>query len=119
MSVVVQAVCAAPTIYTPKAGSKERKAILDVLRVPVARANGERPTFIKVNLKVSQRWAYVEADIEGAREKELDTPHIEALMSKTNNRWRILESGWYGHQVSKDWEKQYPEVPSRLWPHRR
>lgn len=122
MALLTQATWAAPKIYTPKPGSKERKAILDALRVPATKMNGKPVTFTEVDLKVSQGWAYVDAATIDSKGKPIGaqvTNGVHALLRKSNNKWRVLDWGYVTDVISIDWEKQYPKVPKRLWPHRR
>lgn len=109
-------------IYTPKPGTKERKAILDALRKPVARFNKREVIFSEVNLKVSNGWAYVEAysvDKKGKRVGPEYTNYVSALLETAHGSWRVLQWAYATDVISIDWEKKYPAVPRKLWPHRR
>src|SRR3712207_238986 len=83
--------------YTPKPGSRERKAILDALRKPVMRSNnGKRVIFTKVDLKVYKGWAYVFGASVDTKGKPVSpypqlTYWVSAFLRNTNGKWRVME----------------------------
>lgn len=103
LSVVVSS---AQTTYTPKPGSAERKAIMDVLRPACARDVGQKVIFRVQRLSLIGDWAlarvvplrpdgseidysktkYREANEEGAFDGE-----GEALLRRTKGGWKLLE----------------------------
>lgn len=94
------------TPYTPRPGSAERKAIMDVLRPACERDIGQKVTFRVQQLSLIGDWAlarvvplrsdgseidysktkYREANEEGAFDGE-----GEALLRRTKGRWKLLE----------------------------
>ena len=78
VALLAQSVIAAPDQskpYTPKSGSKERKAILDTLRKPVEKEMKQKVVFYDVKMKVKNGWAYVMAD--GARRSGQKTEKVD------------------------------------------
>lgn len=110
-------------IYTPKPGSRERKAILDTLRKPVTKFNhGKTITFTRVDMKVSNGWAYVSASTVDAKNKPIGpefTTDLSALLEQTHGTWKVLEWAYHSDVISIEWERKHPAVPRRLWPHNR
>jgi len=92
--------------HTPEAGSAERTAIMDALRVPAMKDLG-RPVIFKVlKLRVVGDWAYAhveptmpdgsEIDYSKTRFKEqkdvgMFDPQGEALLRRKGDQWKVLE----------------------------
>ena len=93
---------------TPAAGSKERKAIMDVLRVPMERDLGQPVIFVVSLLKVSEGWAAVRVQPKTPSGGEIDyrrtkyreqleadmfDPTGEALLRRQGESgpWKIIE----------------------------
>src|SRR4028118_2162637 len=77
--------------YTPNAGSKERKAIMDALRKPIIREAKTRPTFIVNYLKVDNGWAFTQVRAVDSKGKALGPDYMDgsvhALLRKVKNQW--------------------------------
>src|SRR5687767_6776918 len=77
-------------IYTPAAGSSERKAIMDSLRVPVERELKQRVVFKVDHLKVQSGWAFVRGVSKQPGGKAIDyrdTPYREAIEQGVFDDW--------------------------------
>ena len=92
--------------YTPAAGTPERKAIMDVLRVPVEADLRQKVVFKVQHLRIVGPWALARvvpvrpngSEIDYTRTKyrdELEEGAFdgegEALLRKDGNGWRLLE----------------------------
>jgi hypothetical protein len=90
---------------TPKAGSAERKAIMDALRNPVEKELGKKVVFKVEHLKVLDGWAFMRGlpqQPDGKAVDYRDTPYQEriqdgtfddgicALLKKQGDKWRVL-----------------------------
>ena len=121
-----QCVVAAPAQnkpYTPKAGSKERKAILDTLRVPVEKEMKQKVVFYDVKMKVKNGWAYVTADGRDTKGKKLKEwapeiePTFQALLRQTKGKWKVLSWGaGTGMDPTADAREKYPKAPRSIFP---
>src|SRR5215216_1223901 len=92
--------------YTPKAGSAERKAIMDSLRVPVLKRL-QKPVVFKVDhLKVQLGWAfmrgvpqqpdgkpmdYTGTGYEQAKKDGIFDDWICALLRKRGGKWEVVK----------------------------
>jgi hypothetical protein len=91
--------------YSPKAGSAERKAIMDALRNPVERQLGKKVVFKVEHFKVLDGWAFLRGLPQQPDGKAVDyrgTPYQErvqdgtfddgicALLKKVGDKWRVL-----------------------------
>lgn len=110
--------------YTPKPGSKERKAILDSLRKPVVQEMKQAVIFYDVNMKVKDGWAYIIAvgrDTKGNTLKrwgnnDID-PAFQALLRKKSDKWQVLSWGaGTGMDPTDDAIKKYPKAPREIFP---
>lgn len=111
-------------VYEPKAGTPDRKAIMDAMRVPVSKQIGE-PVEFTGSVKISGNWARFEGNVgtksgkppkkEDARfDLELD---FLALLRKENGEWKVLSWGFSGDiSAYMDAKKKFPEVPKELMP---
>lgn len=92
--------------YTPAAGSPERKAIMDVLRVPVEADLRQKVIFKVQHLRIVGTWALARvvplrpdgSDIDYSRTRYRDDlaegafdGEGEALLRNDGSRWRLLE----------------------------
>jgi hypothetical protein len=97
---------AAQSVYTPEKGSAERKAILDVLRVPVERQLKQKIVFVADDFRVQGNWAFVggqpqspdggEPDYRGtvyyeAKDQGAFDNNFFALFKKTGGKWRLVK----------------------------
>ena len=103
-------------IHTPKAGSAERRAIMDALRVPVQKAShGKRPTFTGVReFRVGGGWAHLSCAVVDSKGHPFD-PEMQldfsALLKKVNGQWRTVEWAYHGDVIEIDWAHRHPDVP--------
>ena len=122
----------AQSVYTPEKGSAERKAILDVLRVPVERELKQKIVFATDNFKVQGTWAFVSGTPQGANGGEPNyrgTPYWQAkqdgifdnnffgLLRKTNGKWRVVKYLIGCTDVCyADWWSRY-KAPKAVFPY--
>ena len=110
-------------VYEPKAGSPERNAIMDAMRVPVSKHVG-KPVEFAGSVKISGTWARFEGNVatkdgkppkEDARfELELD---FLALLRKEDGEWKVLHWGFAGDiGVYEEAKKKFPNAPKDLMP---
>lgn len=120
------------TVYTPEIGSAERKAILDVLRVPVERQLKQKIVFVADDFKVQGNWAFVGGRPQGPNGGEPDyrgTVYYEAkdqgafdnnffaLFKKTSGKWRLVKYMIGCTDVCySDWWNRY-KAPKAIFPY--
>ena len=94
--------------------SAERKAVLDALRPAVEARLGPNVEFVVAHLRIEDGWAFVIADpqhkggkpidgwaIFGEHFDNMDGLRTEAVLKRTNGRWRVVDWGigatdvWY------------------------
>lgn len=126
ISMLAQSAFSAPasdTIYTPKPGNAERRSILRAVRGPVLKMTKRKVvTFTNVKMRANRNWAYVDATSVDSHRKPVGpefTNELAALVRKHNGRWVVAEWAYATDVISMGWEKKYPQVPKRLWPHSR
>ena len=106
-------------VHTPKAGSKERSAIMDALRVPVQKSfKGKKPTFTYVdNFRVGGGWAHLSAlpvDSKGKAmvpDPEMGNMPLTALLHLEKGKWRVVEWIYAGDVIEIEWARKHPSVP--------
>lgn len=91
---------------TPAAGSKERKALMDALRVPFEKQLGKPVIFVVTWLKVSGNFAMWEGEPKRTGGKPIDWSKTKfkedyeqglvdqismALLKKTGGKWKVVE----------------------------
>jgi hypothetical protein len=119
----------AQRIYTPPAGSAERKAIMDALRVPIQRELKQSIVFKVDTLNVSGEWAFLRGMPQrpnGSRVNFRITRYREAqrlgmfdegvtgLLRKRGGRWRVVTYNIGATDVAwDDWDKRFG-VPRRV-----
>lgn len=111
---------AGPT-YTPKAGSAERKAIIDALRQPVSKKVKTRAIFELGYFKVRDGWAMVSGSAlkaNGTRfGDEFLWGEVTALLRREKKTWRVLVWGFAsGTDVFDEARKKYPQAPRSIFP---
>lgn len=77
-------------VYTPAAGSPERKAILDALREETRQLHQAEVVFVVNHLKVQNNWAWVQAapqSEDGSNRYE----NVSALLRKRRGVWAVVE----------------------------
>lgn len=129
---VVVSVASAQSAYTPEKGSPERKAILDVLRVPVERDLKQKIVFVADNFKVQGNWAFVSGTPQNAtggspdysRTKYADAfesgafdNNFFALLRKTAGKWKVTTYAIGCTDVCyADWWSRY-KAPKSVFPY--
>jgi hypothetical protein len=117
-------------VRTPKAGSAERKAIMDALRVPVERDVHQSVIFVVTKLNVERGFAFVITQPQRPNGKRIDYRHTKyadaqesgafddqaiALLKKRGSRWRVLVYNIGATDVVwEDWGKRYG-APSAIF----
>jgi hypothetical protein len=109
--------------YEPPPGSKERKLILDTLRVPVQKEVRQKVVFHSVEIRTKNGWAYVQAvtrDEKGKRLKrwapQVD-PMASGLLRQNGKKWRVLDWGASTDVAAVyDLRKAYPQAPRSIFP---
>jgi hypothetical protein len=109
--------------YTPKVGSKERAAVLDTLRKPVAREIRQKVVFYDVIVRAKNGWAYVFAmprDRKGKVFKKFGPdmdPGVMALLRNKAGRWQVLVWGLATDAAPLyEARKKYPQAPRSIFP---
>lgn len=108
-------------VYTPKAGSGERKAILDSLRKPVTKEMNQPVVFYNVALKVKSGWAFVHAigkDTNGKPLKKFGDQYFpfDALLRKKGTTWEVLSWGSGGGTDALDAAMtKFPQAPRAIF----
>lgn len=103
---LASAIAPAQSVYTPEKGSKERKDIVDALRVPVKKELKQNIIFVINDLNVSGSWAFLggvpESPAGGmpdysntkygedVRDGFFDN-NIYALFRKTRGKWKVIK----------------------------
>ena len=105
--------------FEPKAGSPERKAIMDAMRVPVSAEVGQEVVFTGM-VRISGSWARFSGHVDAAGGKpknedvaaalELD---FSALLQKDGKgAWKVLHKGFAGDiSVTEEAKEKYPKAP--------
>ena len=115
--------------YTPAAGTEERAAIMDALRVPVEKELKQRVIFKVERLRVAGDWAYARVSPTRPNGDEIDfsktkyrkqvelgafDPQGEALLQLDDEGWKVLEWAFGGTDVaSAAWGDKY-DFPSSI-----
>lgn len=118
-------------VWSPKAGSDERKIILNAARVPVERDLGQPIVFKVRSLRVSTDWAFVYGTPQRADGRPIDyTKSIYAesagedgfndvaavLLARDGGGWRVVTySVGFGDVVWDTWDEEFG-APEWLWP---
>ncbi len=123
----------AQRVYTPKKGSKQRKAILNALRVPVEKELKQKIIFVVNDFNVSGTWAFVGGEprskktggmpnyrgteYQDAIESDVFDNNVFALFRKRGKRWRVV-SYYIGctDVCYATWWKQF-KAPKRIFPY--
>ena len=77
----------ATAIYTPAAGSMERKAILDTLHDAIGQQQGDQSSLVVVSMNVTDKWAWLHVRPTGKSKTE----DITALLRKKAGGWEVVE----------------------------
>ena len=119
----------AQSVYTPKADSAERKAILAALRVPVEKDFRQKIVFVVDTLNSNGNWAYIggsphklgggNPDLNGTKFAEYEDAYdgnFFGLLRKTGGRWRVVTYAIGCTDVCwLDWDSQF-KAPKAIFP---
>ena len=104
----------------PKAGTPERKAIMDAMRGPVAKQAGT-PVLFTGNVRVSGSWARFQGDVktaDGKKPKNADFADLMeldffALLKKNEDgTWKVVHHGFAGDiGVAEEAKENFPDAP--------
>lgn len=122
----------AQAVTTPEKGSAERKAIMDVVRVPVEKELKQKIVFVADSFKVQGTWAFVSGSIQtpaGERPDLRNTEYAEsaeagafdnnffALLRKTGGKWKLTTHALGCTDVCYlDWWSKY-KAPKAIFPY--
>jgi hypothetical protein len=105
-------------LHTPAAGSPEREAIMNALRVPIEGEAKASVTFFQVKMKSAKGWAWVTA-------MAMDKAGKKYLLGKYSSQGIMhIEKGhwvnkWWGlsstTDVMKASENMYPQAPKSIF----
>lgn len=112
--------------HTPKKGSKERKAIMDALRVPVEKELKQKIIFSVETLKVLKGFAYLAGaplqpdgrpyDAKKAGYEEIFENGVCALLKKEKNQWRVISYSLNYNDIPwSGWLDEY-KAPRQIFP---
>lgn len=119
-------------IHTPERGSAERKAILDVLRVPVERELKQKIVFAAETFNVLGNWAFLYGTPQTLDGSKLDLSktkyaeaqregfwggNFQALLKKTAGKWVVVKYQLGCTDVCwAEWWKTY-RAPKAVFPY--
>jgi hypothetical protein len=120
----------AQVVFTPEKGSLERKAILDVLRIPVERDLKQRIVFVADDFKVQGNWAFVSGtpttpnggrpNLKGTAwedAEDLFDDNFFGLLQKRSGKWRVVAYALGCTDVCYlDWWRKH-KAPKAIFPH--
>lgn len=117
---------------TPEKGSAERKAIMDMIRMPVERELKQKIVFVADSFKVQGTWAFVSGSMQtpaGGRPDVSKTEFAEAaeagafdsnffaLLKKTGGKWKLTTHAIGCTDVCYlDWWSKY-KAPKAIFPY--
>ena len=110
---------------TPKAGSAERKAIMDAMRVPVQKET-KYPVIFKVDsLKMQGDWAFYSGNALHKDGKPITQDFLWGEMAallqkqktKHGKKWKVLHWGFATDVgVCEESKRKYPQAPRGIFP---
>lgn len=125
-------VVSAQSVQTPEKGSAERKAIMDVIRVPVEREMKQKIVFVVDDLNVQGTWAFVSGSMQtpsGGRPDVRNTQYAEAaeagafdsnffaLLRRVGGKWKLTTHAIGCTDVCYlDWRSKY-RAPKAIFPY--
>jgi hypothetical protein len=110
--------------------STERRAILDVVRVPVERYLGIKVVFVVRRLTTFGDWAFADlaprteaggridyrrTRFAGDFDPDLDSDTVHALLRRTGPAWTLVEHAFLPTDVAWDWWRQQYRLPRTLF----
>jgi hypothetical protein len=128
--IVICGASAFAQVYTPKAGSSERKAIMDALRAPIEKQLGKAVIFKVEHLKVQDGWAFMHGVPKQPDGKAMDyrgTPFYKAhkdgmfsdfvcgLLRLKGGKWQVVNHCLGPTDVPyADWSERY-KAPAAIF----
>ena len=107
--------------HTPKAGSGERKALMNALR-PKLGSGKHKPIITPYHLKVENGWAFVEGGFNyegGAPLEEQFTEgsgtNFSALLHRESSKWRVKKFLYHGDVVAPEFMQAFPSAPRAIF----
>ncbi len=107
-------------VSEPKAGTPERKAIMDAMRAPVVKQAGS-PVLFTGNVRVSGAWARFQGNVQtadGKKPKNADFADLMeldffALLKKDEGgTWQVMHHGFAGDiGVTEEAKENFPDAP--------
>lgn len=132
LMLILNALAAAQSVYTPEKGSAERREILDALRLPVEKELGQKIVFVADEFRVSGSWAFLSGRPQTPAGTEPDyrrTPYAEArragafdnnffaLLRKSGGRWKVVKYAIGCTDVCyADWWRRF-RAPKAVFPY--
>lgn len=127
---LISTAVSAQAVYSPKPGSAERKAILEVVRVPVEKVMKQKVVFVVHYMNVQGTWAYTsgyfqrpdgtEPSIAGTifeGDEDVFENNFFGLLRKTGGKWRLVTHAVSCTDVcSSDWWSRY-KAPKAIFPY--
>jgi hypothetical protein len=127
--IAIGATALAQSAFTPAAGTPERKAIMDALRVRAEKDLEQKVIFNVDTLKVAGDWAYARVTPTKPNGDDIDfsetryseqvelgafDPQGEALLRRSGDSWKVIEWAFGGTDVaSAEWPDKY-RLPKSL-----
>ena len=105
--------------FEPKAGSQERKAIMDAMRVPVSAEVGQDVVFTGM-VRVSGSWARFSGHVDPAGGKPknedvaaaLELDFFALLQKDGKGTWKVMHKGFAGDiSVMEEAKENHPKAP--------
>lgn len=106
-------------VSEPKAGTPERKAIMDAMRGPVAQQAGT-PVLFTGNVRVQGTWARFQGDVQTANGKKPKNADFSDLMEldffallkrNEDGTWQVMHQGFAGDiGIAEEAREKHPEA---------
>jgi hypothetical protein len=110
-------------VWTPPAGSGERRAIIHALRREVKILHGLDARFVITHLQVKDDWAWLQTRPQSPDGKN-SYEDIAALLHKVNGVWQVVEIPCAeqdhpgcldGPEYFKGLQRRFPEAPGEIF----
>ncbi len=106
-------------VAEPKAGTPERKAIMDAMRAPVSAEVGQEVAFTGA-VRISGSWAHFSGHVDPAGGKpkndnvaaDLELDFSALLQKDAKGNWQVLHKGFAGDiSVTEEAKEKFPKAP--------
>lgn len=129
IALTVSSAFAQTSLHTPRAGTAERKSIMDAARVPIESKLKKKVVFKVDRLKVENGFAFLMAvpqtpegrlaydgtEYERARKAGFASDIVCVLLRLYHDKWRVLDFAIGPTDVVyEDWDKKY-DAPSSIF----